>query len=106
MADTFANSYLPLTATRAGAAARRAALNKHTKYDHLKTPTISSHSRARSPVHGVLKVLHSSMTSLRESMMSLVIKERSRIYFRGSLLPYKEAMLLAFNVVFRKLLTF
>ena len=36
VADTFANSYLPLTAARAGAAAERAALNKHTKYDHLK----------------------------------------------------------------------
>mgnify|MGYP003434925303 CR=1 FL=1 len=29
VADTFANSYLPLTAARAGAAAERAALNKH-----------------------------------------------------------------------------
>ena len=38
-------------------------------------------------------------------MLSLVIKERSLIYFRGSQLPYKEAMLLAFNVAFRKLLT-
>ena len=36
VADTFANSYLPLTATRAGVAAERAALNKHTKYDHFK----------------------------------------------------------------------
>jgi hypothetical protein len=36
VADTFANSYLPLTATRAGAAAERAALNKHTKYEHFK----------------------------------------------------------------------
>ena len=36
VADTFANSYLPLTATKAGAAAERAALNKHTKYDHFK----------------------------------------------------------------------
>ena len=91
---------LTLTAARAGAAAERAALIIS------KTPTLSSHSRARSPVHGVLKVLHSSMTSLREFMLSLLIKERSLIYFRGYQLPYKDAMLLAFNVVSRKLLTF
>ena len=40
VADTFANSYLPLTAVRAGAAAERGALNKHTKYDHLKNAYI------------------------------------------------------------------
>ena len=33
--------------------------------------------------NGVLKVLHSSMTLLREFMLSRVIEERSLIYFRG-----------------------
>ena len=79
VADTFANSYLPLTAARAGAAAERAALNKHTKYDNLKKRLHFRSTRVRG--HRCMEYgkycMHSSMTSLREFMLSLVIKERS-----------------------------
>ena len=36
VADTFATSYINHTVTLAGAAAERAALNKHAKYEHFK----------------------------------------------------------------------
>ena len=41
VADTFATSYINHTVTLAGAAAERAALNKHAKYEHFKNNYIS-----------------------------------------------------------------
>ena len=100
VADTFATSYIQQTATSAGAAAERAALNKRTKYDHFKNNYIFiPHACEVIGAWSADTALPFLMNSPTKFVQSHAMTKKEISFIRDFLSRYRETMLLVCNVV-------